>query len=666
VTRILPPINAWNTINQPAVHSTSHSVEPIEVHQDVGTLSSNIIKKLSSNTDIENINKRTEGEKRLKRRRASTHLVSTQLKERRLAVEPPPILPPVRNLPTRTRRQGPRPVDKNKPQNVWGKKSTKNTTSITPVKQNPSAASQSLSIPRSEVQVVIYVNSRNEQQLLRESGRTEGWSPKRLRSSKTGATGASAPLTINNREVGSSVENDAASHITVSVDENDTRAEGEEYEVERVHGEMIAPGIHEYLIEWVGYVKRDWIDAKDCFCPDRIAEFRTIQRERLLDATQAGRKDEANMLRELADAERIRSERSVIPKPKPRRISSSRRDLKTGRFLRTKSRDMGLETRAFENNINEDDSGQDDVDGEQEEAPPRDVRANTARLTSRAPTVAHRNHVPSDAVTGEIVWVQSQICRQDGRLSSQNLLQLGRTQSRENVTTWIAGNRALEEALEEAEVRRRMADNFAVEVRKQQEKLAEDQRILAAVSQKKEEVEARDLERKKMEREKLEREELARREGEVEESQQREASRVTEALEDGGRSATVIKDEMLEEQRLRGRMRKKRLEQTLANASAAKQDAAFRRSHLPIFSIEAPEDTSFSVQNEGAEQLRAARNQEARSHQSGAVPSLVRSEFRTALSYRQAEALINQTRASPERPPGFSLSDNAPRATVKT
>jgi hypothetical protein len=245
-------------------------------------------------------------------------------------------------------------------------------------------------------------------------------------------------------------------------------------------------------------------------------------------------------------------------------------------------------------------------------------------------------------------------------------LQLGRTQSRDNVTAWIAGNTALEEAREEAEVWRRMAENLAEEVRRQQDKVAEDQRILASLNQKKEEIEARDLERKKIEREKLEREELARREAEIEESQQREASRVMGQLEARARSITVVRDEMLEERRMRETMWKQKPDQAFANVSATKQGVSFSPSDHPISSIEAFEDPSSSGQNGKAEQLRAARNQEARTHQAGAIPSLVRSEFRTALSHRQAEALINQSRASPERSFGFPIPDNTLRATVET
>jgi hypothetical protein len=662
ITRILPPTNSWTAINRPAFSSTSIGVDPIVVQTDVALQPTTNIKILPSNLDTGNGNKGTDGEKVLKRRRTSTRLVQAQLEERQ---EPPPILPPLRSLPTRTRQQGPSLPEKSKAQKVRRAKSSKIATPKASAKENIPAASQSPSVARTKVQVVIFVNLRNEQQLLVEPDRTKGWSPKRLRSSKTGGSGGSTPLAaINNIDESSNVDNDAASHITVSIDENDTRAEGKEYEVERVHGEKIAPGIHEYLIEWVGYRKKDWIAAEDCFCADRIAEFRTVQRERLLDATQAGRKAEASMLRELADAERIRSERIVTSKPKSPRISSFRRDPKTGRFIGTKSRDVGLEPKALEDNISHDDSAQDDVDDEQ--AAPRDARANTARLTSKAPTVAHRNHVPSDATTGEIIWIQSQVCRQEGRLSSQNMLELGKTQSRDNVTAWIAGNTALEEALEEVEVRRRMAENLSEEVRKQQEKVAEDQRILAALNKKKQEIEARDLERKKMEREKLEREELARREVEIKESQHREASRKLEQLAARARSATIIEDEISEAQRMRERMWKQKLEHAFANVSATKQDVSLRPSYLPISSIEALEDPPSSTQNEKARQLRAAREQEARTHQAGTVPSLVRSEFRTALSHRQAEALINQTRASPERSFDFPLSDNTLRPTVET
>jgi hypothetical protein len=159
---------------------------------------------------------------------------------------------------------------------------------------------------------------------------------------------------------------------------------------------------------------------------------------------------------------------------------------------------------------------------------------------------------------------------------------------------------------------------------------------------KKQEIEARDLERKKMEREKLEREEQARREAEIEASQQ-----------------------MIEGRRIRERIWKQKLEQAFATVPHTKQGVSFDPSDHPICSIEASEDVSSSTQNGKAEQLRAAREQEARTHQAGAIPSLVRSEFRTALSHRQAEALINQTRASPERSFDFLIPDNM-RETIET
>jgi hypothetical protein len=210
-----------------------------------------------------------------------------------------------------------------------------------------------------------------------------------------------------------------------------------------------------------------------------------------------------------------------------------------------------------------------------------------------------------------------------------------------------------------------MADEVAEEVRKQQEKVAEDQRILAALNLKKQEIDIRDRERKAIEREKREREELASREAKGEASQQRESTQIRERIGVRARSATATKDKLLEERKMRERTRKKKLEQTFANVSAAKQDFSFQPSYLPIPSIEAFETPSSSAQNDKAEQLRAARNQEARIHQAGATPNLVRSEFRTALSHRQAEALINQTRASPEAPFGFSLPDNILRPNIE-
>jgi hypothetical protein len=148
----------------------------------------------------------------------------------------------------------------------------------------------------------------------------------------------------HNRDITASVENDAASHTTVSAESHDTRDEGQEYDVERIVGEKIAPGIHEFLIEWVGYTKLDWIPAEDCFCPDKISEFRAAQRADLIEATEAGRNAEAENLRGLADAERLRSQSAVATKPKLPIISSFNRmrDPNTGRFLTVNARVIEL------------------------------------------------------------------------------------------------------------------------------------------------------------------------------------------------------------------------------------------------------------------------------------------------------------------------------------
>ena len=631
---------------------------PVVAQYHIATLSTSKTEKLPLNPGVGTSEERPEGERGQKRRRSSSRLVETQLEERR---EPPPILPPIRSLPTRTRQQGPSLPDKNKPQNVRRAKSSKITTPITSAKDKPSTASRPQSTPHSEVQVVIFVNSRNEQQLLHKPDRTEGWSPKRLRSSKTGASGGSIRLpSTQNRDATTSVDDDIASHITVSADSNDTRDEGQEYDVERIVGEKIAPRVHEFLIEWVGYAKLDWIPAEDCFCLDKISEFRATQCADLIEATEAGQNAEAEKLRGLADAERLRSQNLVVAMPKRPMISSPKqmRDQKTGRFLTLKVR--GIEVPEARGNQHDPDvDGQNELEAEEEEVP-RNARANTARLTSKAPTLANRNDVLDDT-TGGIVWVQSQVSGQN-RLSPQNLMGLGRTTSRDNVESWIAKNTALEEA----EIRRRMADDLVEELRKQQERVAEDQRILAALNLKKQEIEARDRQRKAMEGEQMEREELGRRKVENEATQQRESIQIREQMESRARSATIIRDEILEAQRMRERMWKQKPEHAFANISATKQDVSLRPSYLPISSIDAIDDPSPATQNENAQQLRAAREQEARTHQAGAIPSLVRSEFRTALSHRQAEALINQTRASPERSFGVSIPDNTLRETIET
>jgi hypothetical protein len=170
----------------------------------------------------------------------------------------------------------------------------------------------------------------------------------------------------HNRDITASVENDAASHTTVSAESDDTRDEGQEYDVERIVGEKIAPGIHEFLIEWVGYTKLDWIPAEDCFCPDKISEFWAAQRADLIEATEAGRNAEAENLRGLADAERLRSQSAVATKPKLPIISSFNRmrDPNTGRFLTVNARVIELvhETMGSQHDSNE--GGQKDVEAE--------------------------------------------------------------------------------------------------------------------------------------------------------------------------------------------------------------------------------------------------------------------------------------------------------------
>ncbi|KAL2065927.1 hypothetical protein VTL71DRAFT_3597 [Oculimacula yallundae] len=120
----------------------------------------------------------------------------------------------------------------------------------------------------------------------------ERWTPKRLRSRE--------PRSRNYTELDDTTsDSDSESDSTLLFDTIED--EKQEFDVEAIDGERLAPsiGTHEYWIRWVGYAERTWTKVEDCSCPDSVLEMRRVQGADLVAARRGGRGEEVDVLESL-------------------------------------------------------------------------------------------------------------------------------------------------------------------------------------------------------------------------------------------------------------------------------------------------------------------------------------------------------------------------------
>ena len=292
--------------------------------------------------------------------------------------------------------------------------------------------------------------------------------------------------------------------VLASIEGKDDVDDDKEYEVERIVGEKIGKGVHEYLIQWVGYDELNWISANDCFCPDLIAEFRSVQRVGLVEAALAGREAEAERLRKLANAAKVEAEK-LPEQPKPANSSKSQRDPKTGRFVKKALRTKRPKIATVEMGIGKS-ADSSDPDREESHSVSRDARANTARLPVNRPVASVWNTC-RDTETGEIIWIRrerdvGQKMTPENRAEDRDAQERTKAEARakqrdESIKIWMTT--VVE--MERAEMERRRMEDAEEEVRKEREKIAmENQKVEEHLR----EMELTNFTRKELQQKKLE------------------------------------------------------------------------------------------------------------------------------------------------------------------
>ncbi|KAF8860027.1 hypothetical protein BDZ45DRAFT_342029 [Acephala macrosclerotiorum] len=378
--------------------------------------------------------------------------------------------------------------------------------------------------------------------------------------------------------------------------------EGEVYDVERVLGEKVGPRIHNFLIQWVGYDEQSWIPAEDCFCDELIAAFRAVPRTKTMETAWI-EQEIAIELSTRRKGDRQNQRPSKMPPPPVRRI----RDLVTGRLHRLPSPVMTA------NPI----SGADREETFQLEEPalPRYARANTARFSAR-PATPVRVHRHQNERIREIVWKRSKAMSE-----AQIISWMVKPAGKENAENVFRGEG---QALAGRNIKHKERELQIIrEDRPRREALVPDTQHERAVVGK-----------------------IPEQEHLASNGQQRDVNQQT--LRDMGPPKETRKFTQENPNFLQGNWKKRvpvhiRFDENDVPNRQVRPQTPF----APRFNSR-PEPPCDDV-------LRRARTQEKKS----AGPSLMRHEFSNDMSHKHAQALINHTRASPERAFGFSLPSNA-------
>jgi hypothetical protein len=261
-----------------------------------------------------------------------------------------------------------------------------------------------------------------------------------------------------------------------------------EYEVLRIIGEKIGQLIHEFLIEWFAYEEQSWIPVKDCSCPDRIREFREQQLRELLAAGREHHEEAIRKLQRLSDAgEAHELDTFKVPKIPGWRIC--RRSL-NGRFQGPGFGDSVLEVVRLPS------------------VPPRDARANTARLRGRSPSAYpdHRGLDHEDDIgVDEVVWIRTDVILGPqvwpGEFQVKEESVDPNTVPEDNTVIAFQSEERERVEMERIEIERRRADDVE-ETRRKEEAEAEESELLRVFAEyERRKRELNDMEKKKAEME---------------------------------------------------------------------------------------------------------------------------------------------------------------------
>jgi len=257
-----------------------------------------------------------------------------------------------------------------------------------------------------------------------ESRDADTWSPKRLRS-RSSHIGQYTEADDSLDDSSESLNDDG--DIT-----SEEEMEEKEYDVEGIDGERIAPGVHEYLVRWVGYAERTWTASTDCSCPDIIADMRAVQSADLGAAIDSGREEEASILQQLRDAPQAKTKRA---RPLWATRSNQMRNKDDYPSNQTQSQATPSSVACLDTSC-----GYSAI--KREPDLPREVRANTAwrRLGSAERDQENGSHY--------ITWYRSKPIDVDGLIDIEQ--RVGPKSNFELVDAWRAGTVATEmEGVEE-------------------------------------------------------------------------------------------------------------------------------------------------------------------------------------------------------------------------
>ncbi|PVH74679.1 hypothetical protein DL98DRAFT_658636 [Cadophora sp. DSE1049] len=335
--------------------------------------------------------------------------------------DPHPILPPTPDwkkarAASEARKQLKRPRTSIECSSASGQNEKKPYRRILPPRPNytiPNRQTRSLDPPSRVPQVEDVAPMHNSQP--DENRDADTWSPKRLRS-RSSQIGQGMYTEPDDSIDGSEESNNDDGSIA-----SEEAMEEKKYDVEGIDGERIAPGVHEYLIRWVGYPERTWTASTDCFCPDLIADMCAVQRADLRAAMFSGREGEAEILQRLSDAAQAKANDD-----QPRRATklSQPRSRQNNRPQRVRSQSIA-------DRVERSDSSDDDHDIKSEPDLLRDARANTAwrRLGS-----AERDHETGSHYT---TWYRSKPIDVDALIEIDQ--RVSRKSNVELVEAWRAG-----------------------------------------------------------------------------------------------------------------------------------------------------------------------------------------------------------------------------------
>ena len=396
------------------------------------------------------------------------------------------------------------------------------------------------------------------------------------------------------------------------------------YDVERIADER-RPGGHKFLVQWVGWEELEWIPARDCFCPDRIAEFRATQRANLLAPQIDGPESEAKRLRQLTEVARTAAERGDGPNP------SLQRRAKNGRFARGKASGDEVNNKPAAVDLSnpqvESDAEDDDLCSRE-----RTQRSNTA-IRPKSRTLSVLQDTPQVPKDSEVLWVRS-------RTVTLGSAGSGTTDNRplQLEPTLKEDEKAILKRVYQAKEEKKMEKLLnTVQKGSQQRQEGEDQgRANQEETARKAKLDvAGKHERKKRERNQ------AKRERRKAKQKRRRLSREKNEI------ITHDSDQGLQNRPLSSHSGKRATQDKIAAASAVAvaKEKARQKEMFSSHKTKNRKDRSASSmrRSESGDNFRALREQE---HQAAAGPSALRPEFQDYMNKKQYDALLSSSGAT--------------------